>query len=96
MKRGAILAIFVILVGVALLYVGWANVSGLVPPYLMCDIVPRGAIHIGDNFALVYNGGCTPYRGSHAVFLIITLAGFLNVTSGYYFLREYRNKASNA
>lgn len=89
MKRGEILAIFVILIGSALLYVGWANVGDLIPPYPLGQ-TGRSVVYIGDHLAFQYSDGGAPPGGALFIFSAVTLAGILNIVSGSYFVQDYR------
>lgn len=78
-----------ILIGLAFLYVGWANVGGLVPPFPLCGYVDAPSVHLGSNFALVYNGGCTPYEFAYEAFLSSTVTGVAFVAGGLHFGQLY-------
>jgi hypothetical protein len=88
MNRGSALAACIMTIGGILLYLGWANIDGLIPPYALCNLTSKGGIHLGDNLAVVYNEGCTPYKGAFVAFFAISLAGITNLIGGYHFFRE--------
>lgn len=70
------------LLGAATLYVAWANAAGLLPPFALCGYVGDQAVHLGDNFALAYSGGCGPYDGAYVAFALLTTAGLGLVGGG--------------
>lgn len=82
MQRTRVLAGLSIILGSILLYVAWANVGGLVPPFALCRYVGEPAVHVGGNFALVYSGGCAPYESAHLAFALVTFAGFSIIGGG--------------
>lgn len=91
MNRARALSMVAITLGVGLLYVGWANAAGLLPPYAMCDkIGGPETVHLGENYALVYWDGCAPYPGAWTWFVAVTVAGLANVGGGLYIARPIR------
>ena len=74
-----------LVLGVGICYVGWANVGGLVPPFALCGYAGSPTVHLGENLALVYNGGCLPYDRAHEAFVLVTVTG---LAGGGYLARQ--------
>lgn len=92
MNRTSALSIVAIMLGIVLLYVGWANSAGLIPPYSMCEKVGVPAtVHSGENYTLVYWDGCTPYPDAWLWFAAVTVAGLANLGGGLYIARPSDN-----
>lgn len=90
MQRGRVLAGIAFLLGGASLYVAWANASGLLPPFALCGYVGDPTIHVGESFALVYNGGCAPYEFAYLTFTSVTIVGFAFIGGSIRLNRRYR------
>ena len=88
MHRQQVVSGALLLSGLGVLYVTWANAGGLVPPFALCDPVGDPAVHLGENLALVYNSGCTPYRFAHEQFALWTLVGLVTLSGGGYLARK--------
>lgn len=84
------LAISPILLGVGLLYIGWANAGGLIPPFALCGYVGESMVHLGGNFALVYSGGCAPFEFAHLVFVLVTITGIWSISGSLHFEPQSR------
>lgn len=70
-----------LLLGVALLYVGWANAGVLLPPFA-CGPAGGAALHVGADFALVYARGCELAAFAHVVFALVTVTGTWAIVDG--------------
>lgn len=88
LERGV--GVSAIVAGIVLLYAGWANVGGLIPPYSLCGYVGNPSVHLGSRFAMVYNGGCTPYKYASVTFSFLTVTGLTMTLSGLHVERQRR------
>ena len=72
-----------VLIGVVLLYVGWANAWILLPPFA-CSSAADGTLRLGANLALVYARGCELSAFAHAVFALVTMTGAWVILDGLF------------
>ena len=92
MKWGHTLAVSLILLGVALLYMGWANVDDLFGPSRLCNgFFANPTVHLDDKYALAYtDSGCEPYPFAHELFTLVTIAGMGLLGGGFYAKRRHQ------
>ncbi len=92
-----VVAVLYLVMGVLLLWIAFGNIQSLLPPHFACGYQGNPALHIGNNYAIIYSGRCGPYANAWVAFLLFTVIGVYfttrGIVSGYRYRFMERNNA---